>query len=255
MMHVKAPAIVFLTLALAAVPVSAQTVLFRDDFNGASLDTSKWSLGTWTLGRTQLGNAPVVSGGVARLPFDTFGFKGTEIASKALFARGAGLEIHARVKLNNLPSGLVTSIFTYNTANNLSDELDIEILTKQVNLTSGGDPILMTTWNDWNEANPTYGDGIHHWSFPTFVAGLDVNAWHTYTIRWLPGSTEWLLDGIQIASSVKAQPDLATYVRLNFWAPASGWTEAYQSTFKPARRAKDNVRYYYDVDWVEIRQL
>ncbi len=237
-------------------PTHAQTIIFRDDFNGTTLDSTKWSLGTWTLGRTQLGNAPVVSGGIARLPFDTYGLKGTEIGSKLQFARGTnGVEIEARVKLNNLPSGLVTSLFTYVSANNLSDEIDFEILSKQVNLTTGGDSILVTTWNNWSEASPTYNDGIHHWGVSQFVSGLDVNAWRTYTIRWLPDHTEWLLDGALLYSTNKALSDSATNVRLNFWAPASSWTDAYASTLKQARRPKDNVRYFYDVDWVEVRQL
>src|SRR6185295_2935357 len=102
-----------LALGLATSQGRAQTILLHDDFNGTTLNSSIWSLGTWQLGRTQLGNSPVVSGGVARLTFDTFQFRGTEIWSKANFARGNGLEIAARLKLNNLPSGLVTSLFTY----------------------------------------------------------------------------------------------------------------------------------------------
>ena len=73
-------------------------VLFQDDFSGSTLDGSKWSLGTWTLGRTGLGNAPVVAGGIASLQFDTYNpdspgtqFRGTEIYSNQSFARGAGL--------------------------------------------------------------------------------------------------------------------------------------------------------------------
>jgi beta-glucanase (GH16 family) len=240
---------------LIVAPAQAQTVIFHDEFDGTALDASKWNLGTWTLGRTHLGNSPVVADGIARLTFDTYGFKGTEIWSKSLFSLGSGLEIEARVRLNNLPSGLVTSLFTYNTSGRLSDEIDIEILSKQVNLSSGGDPILLTTWNDWSEARPTYDDGVHHWNIWQIIPGLDVNEWHDYTIRWLPGRTEWLLDGILVASSDKAQPNLSTYVRLNFWAPASSWTDAYDARLKPARRARDNVRHYYDVDWIEVRQL
>jgi beta-glucanase (GH16 family) len=252
---------VFCTLAIGALaalslaPAAAQTPLFRDDFNGTALDTTKWTLGTWRLGRTQLGNTPVVSGGIARLPFDTYQFRGCEIGTKAQFSRGNGLEITARVRLNNLPSGLVTSLFTYTTVNTLADEIDFEMLTKQVNASTTSDPILMTTWNDWNEASPTYGDGIHHWSTTQTIAGLNVNTWHTYTIRWLPTRTEWLLDGAVIGTTDKAQPNAPTNCRLNFWAAASGWTDAYDAALKPARRAKDNRRYFYDVDWVEVRQL
>ncbi|MFM7322658.1 MAG: hypothetical protein ACKO5K_14215, partial [Armatimonadota bacterium] len=84
--------------ATVGAPAHAQTVLWRDDFNGTSLDATKWNLGTWRLGRTQLGNSPVVGGGIARLTFDTYGFKGTEIWSKGLVSRGNGLEIAARVR-------------------------------------------------------------------------------------------------------------------------------------------------------------
>ena len=253
-----------LLLSLVVAPLaSAQTVLLRDDFSGKALNTSIWNLGTWKLGRTQLGNSPVVANNMARLTFDTYGFRGTEIWSKQTFARGNGLEIEARVKLNNLPSGLVTSIFTYayDTTNNVSDELDIEILSKQVNNTTGGDPVLFTTWNDWDELTGVYQDGVHHWSFSQFFANLDVNQWHTYVIRWLPGTatalprTEWLIDNQRVAWSEKAQPERDTPVRLNFWAPASGWTDAYSSSLSPARTSKSNVRYFYDVDYVEVRQL
>ena len=253
-----------LTLLLACIrPAPAQTVVLRDDFTGAALNTSLWNLGTWTLGRTQLGNSPVVANGIARLTFDTYGFRGTEIWSKQTFSRGNGLDIEARVKLNNLPSGLVTSIFTYayDTTKGLSDELDIEILSKQVNNTTGGDPVLFTTWNDWNELNGVYQDGVHHWSFSQFFPNFDVNQWHTYVIRWLPASgstpprTEWIIDGARVASSEMAQPDQDTPVRLNFWAPNSGWTDAYNSKLSPARASKNNVRYYYDVDYVEVRRL
>ena len=245
-----------ISLALVQVPAfAAGTVVFRDDFNSGQLDATRWGVGTWKLGRTQLGNVPVVSGGIAQLRFDTYRFTGSEIYTKANFARGNGVEFEARVRMNHLPSGLVTSSFTYNTLNTLSDELDIEFLSKQINLSSGGAPMLLTTWNNWDEAHPTYGDCIHHCSQSVFVNGLDVNAFHTYTIRWLPDHTEWWVDGVLKASSNQAQPDLATPFRINFWAPASSWTDAYDANLKPAPNKRQNKAYYYDVDWVEIRQL
>lgn len=233
-----------------------QTVIFRDDFSGTALNQQAWGIGTWKVGRTQLGNAPTVANGMARLNFDTYRFRGTEIYSKALFSKGTGIEFEARIRLNQLPSGLVPAFFTYiyDNATNKSDELDIEILTKQVNLKTGGDPVLFTSWNNWDENSPTYQDGIHHWSIDQFLAGLDVNVWHTYIIRWLPTSTQWLIDGVVVATSDKAQPDAATPLRLNFWAPASGWTEAYSSSLSPTTSA-NNKRYTYDVDWVEVRRL
>ncbi|CAN5120304.1 hypothetical protein BH11PSE14_BH11PSE14_00370 [soil metagenome] len=243
---------------LAATACSAQangTVVFRDDFNGSQLNASAWGVGTWKLGRTQLGNVPVVSGGIAQLRFDTYRLTGAEIYSKSNYDLQNGVEFEARVRMNQLPSGLVTSLFTYNTLNAKSDELDIEVLSKQVNLASGGAPLLLTTWNDWDEASPTYGDGVHHASQSALVAGLDVNQFHTYTIRWLPGRTEWLVDGVQVASSTLAQPDLATPIRLNFWAPASSWSDAYDARLKLVSTKRQNKSYYYDIDWVEVRRL
>lgn len=240
----------------ASSPASAAgTVVLRDDFNGSKLNTTTWGVGTWKLGRTQLGNVPAVSGGLARLSFSNQGLKGSEIYTKTNFARGNGVEFEARLRLNSLPSGLVAAIFTYNTANTLSDELDIEILSKQVAAASGGAPVLFTTWNDWNEAQPSYDDGIHHASKTQFVPGLDVNQFHTWVIRWLPGKTEWLLDGVLVATQTLAQPDLATPLRLNLWAPASGWTDAYDASLRSENNKKRAKTWAYDVDWIEVRRL
>lgn len=243
-------------LALSAAPaLAAGTVLFRDDFDAGQLDATRWVVADWKLGRTQLGNVPVLSGGLAQLRFDTYRLTGTEILTTSSYPIGNGVEFEARVRLNYLPSGLVAAMFTYNAQNSLSDEIDIEILSKQVNASVGGAPLLFTTWNDWNESSPTYDDGIHHSSRSVFVNGLDVNAFHTYVIRWLPGRTEWWLDDVLLASSTLAQPDLATPFRINFWAPAAGWTSAYDPSLKAAKNARQNRSYYVDVDWVEIRAL
>ena len=238
-----------------ASALAAGTVVLRDDFNANQINAATWGIGTWKLGRTQLGNVPVVAGGIAQLSFNTYRFTGSEIYSKTNFALGNGVEFEARVRSNQLPSGLVTSFFTYNTQNNVADELDIEFLSKQVNLSANGAPMLMTTWNDWNEATPTYGDGVHHSSQSRVIPGLDVNLFHTYTIRWLPGKTEWLVDGVLVASSTLAQPNLETPIRINFWAPASSWTDAYDSQLKVVNTRRQAQVYYYDIDWVEVRRL
>jgi len=58
-----------------------------------------------------------------------------------------------------------------------------------------------------------------------------------------------------VASSTQAQPDLATPLRLNFWAPASGWTDAYDSSLKSVNNEKQARTWYYDADRVEARRL
>ncbi|MGR8980436.1 MAG: glycoside hydrolase family 16 protein [Gammaproteobacteria bacterium] len=96
---------------------------------------------------------------------------------------------------------------------------------------------------------------MHHASLEAFAGDLDINAFHTFTIRWLPDQTEWYIDGLLIESSDQAQPDMAAPFRINFWAPAGGWSEAYYAGLKPVNNKRKNQRYYYDVDWVEIRRL
>jgi beta-glucanase (GH16 family) len=245
-----------LALLLAATGAhAAGTVVLRDDFNGSSLNSATWGVGTWKLGRTRLGGVPAVSGGIARLPFTNYRLTGCEIYTKQQFALGNGVEFEARIRFGPLPKGLVTSVFTYNTLGALSDEIDIEFLSKQVATTTGGTPVQLTTWNDWDEAHPTYGDGIHHWSVSSIVAGLDMKLFHTWTIRWLPGRVEWLVDGVLVATSTKALPDLQAPMRLNFWAPASSWTEAYDASLKSVANKRQAQTWTYDVDWIEVRQL
>ncbi|WP_374331321.1 glycoside hydrolase family 16 protein [Aestuariivirga sp.] len=235
----------------------AATVLMRDDFSGTRLKSSIWNVGDWMQGRSQLGNIPIVGGGHARLYFDTYRFRGTEIYTTQTFSRGAGIEVEARCRLNRIPPGLITSLFTYifdDTAN-AADEIDIELITKQLGQTPGGAPVNFTTFNDWQKGTSVYQDGIRNFTVVQTVAGLNVNKWHTYLIRWLPDRTEWLIDGKIVATSSIAQPDAAQRVHLDFWAPAADWPDAYDSRLQPAAAPRRNARYFFDVDYVEVRSL
>jgi lysophospholipase L1-like esterase len=243
------------------------TILFRDDFDGPGLDAAKWSLGTWMLGRTRLGNSPVVSGGIARLKFDTFNaadpsrsFRGTEIFSHALFTRGQGIELEARVRVNAMPAGLVSSFFTYvfrqTGGVDYSDEIDFEFLSKQIaSSPATSDPVLTTTWNNWNNTTQIYTDPNTYNSQSVSVTGLNLAQFNTVLIRWLPDRVEWRVNGQLVRVATTAVPDEATPIRLNFWAPASGWTDAYSNKLTPAKNVRQNQTYYYDVDYVEVRTI
>lgn len=245
----------FLGLCSVLQPAAgwSQTVLFREDFDGTTLDRTRWSVATWKLGQTRFGNTPLIADGVARLTFDTEGLKGTEIDTKTSFTLGTGLEFETRMKLNPLPSGLVCAAFTYQAKNGSSDEIDFEILTKQLNLQRPATPVLCSAWNDWREAVPVYNDGKFHHSQTIPQPELDANEWHTWTIRWLPDQVIWLVDGKEIARTTQAVPDAPTPFRLNLWAPSPGWTEAYDPALKSTTK-EENQRYFMDIDWVEVRQ-
>lgn len=246
---------------------AAPAVLFREDFNGSSLDTAKWTVGTWMLGRTQLGNVPELSAGIARLKFDTFNpasparsFRGTEIGTKAEFEVGSGIEFEARVRVNALPSGLVTSFFTYvfRTAGTMtfSDEIDFEFLSTQINRSPANSaPVLTTTWNDWNNITPDYTNLATYNSQSANVPGMDLSQFNKIIIRWLPGRVEWIVNGQLIRTATTAVPDEKTNIRLNFWAPASGWTDAYSNKLVFAKNARQNQTFYYEVDYVEVRTI
>src|SRR4051812_12716085 len=99
-------AIVVATVGLFAAR-APRSVLFFDDFTGSTLNSSNWGVGTWQLGRSQLGNTPTVAGGIASLRMDTYNpanttlLRGTEIDSRQLFSPGtSGIDIEARVRIN-----------------------------------------------------------------------------------------------------------------------------------------------------------
>jgi hypothetical protein len=128
--------------------------IFRDDFLGTSLDSTRWSVDSHTEGRSQFGSSRIINGGIARLTFNTFKFKGTEIYTKKLFSPGTyGLEIEARTRLATpLPSGLTTSFFTYfEKASGAADGIEINLLTKQINQGAAKTPIDLETYDDFTD--------------------------------------------------------------------------------------------------------
>lgn len=240
--------------------------LMRDDFTGTSLNSSIWGIGTWSLDRTQLGFTPAVTGGIAQLRLDTYNpnnpggsFKGTEIWTNAQYAVGtAGLEMEARVQVNPLPDGLVTSFFTYAARTNfnppLADEIDFEDLSKQDNAAAAGSkPILLTTWNDYRTDGSNFGDPNVHNSVPVIASGVNLAQYNTYRIRWLGNRVEWYVNDVLVRTATQAVATDPMNVRLNFWAPASEWSDAYSAALQPTSSAAANKTYLYNVDWVAIR--
>jgi beta-glucanase (GH16 family) len=264
----RSPFWIALTAAVATTPAVRAADLFRDDFNGAALDTGNtWNIGNWQLGRTQLGLTPSLSGGNAELLHDTYNpsnpggtFKGTEIYSQKLFTRGSGPEFEARVRTNTpMPSGLVTSFFTYNFvpgSPNLADEIDFEFLTQQINASAAGtDPVLATTWNNYRTNGTNFDDPNVHSSQNINVTPLDLSQFNTFKIRWLPDRVEWYVNDVPLRTSLYAVPDLAAPIRANFWAPAGDWPDAYNMNFKPTATLAANQSYKYDVDYIAVRRM
>ena len=236
--------------------VQSSETLFRDDFLNSTLDQTLWGVADWKLGRTQLGLEPELKQGIARLSFQTLELAGTEIYTRRVFSRESGLEIKVRARFGKNPPGLVSGIFTYTTGTDgLSDEIDIEFLSKSTSISRNQLPLLLSTWRQWDEANGDLGDVAHHWSTHISLAGSDPWAWHEYAIRWLPDSTQWFVDQKLVASSFQAQPDQPTRIHFNLWAPSASWALAYSAFLTPSPDPRVNLKYFFDLDWIEVNRL
>jgi beta-glucanase (GH16 family) len=240
--------------------------LLRDDFDGASLDQSKWGIGTWLLGRTQLAFTPQVTGGMARLRLDTYNpgntslLRGSEILSDLSFTRGSGLEYEARVRTNPVAAGgTVTSFFTYIAdagSPPLADEIDFEWLSKHINASPGtSDPVLATTWNNYRTDGSNFGDPNIHSSVNVDVANLNLATFNTFKIRWLPDRVQWYVNDVPIRTAKFAVPDAPAPIRANFWAPNTDWGDAYSAALQPVNNAGANTTFLYDIDHIAVRRI
>ena len=260
----RARLLLLLALALAA-PASAQ-VLFQDNFDGTSIDPHTWAVARWNLGRTNFGLAPTVVDGVATLHLDTYaptaplGFMGTEIWSLQQFNIGNGLEMSARVRTNALPDGIVSSFFADNFRSTPgggidNNEIDFEALSSQNNHQQGSSTLALTTWHDWGTAGSAYFDNVHHSSQYVTTPGLDLSQFNTYTIRWLPDHTEWLVNGQLLRSTPLAHAQGPMELHFNFWAASPKWIEANSPTLLPAASALLGQDFTYDIDSVTVKAI
>ena len=237
---------------------SVPDALLRDDFSGSSLDSSTWFMpvgaGTF-LGRTQLrppSESLAVANGVIRLRLDTYNptaltpgdsFWGSEIVSNTIFPRGAGLSFSTRARLvGPIPGGMVASLFSYMTQSGLHDEIDVELLSNDL-----ASPRVLT--NVFNNDNFTVPG---HPLFAT-VPGFSLTDFNLYRVDWLSDRVRWWINGILVREDLVNVPDDPMTIRLNLWAPSSTFAAAYNAALQPVDNAGANQTFFYDVDFVEVR--
>ena len=182
-----------------AAASAATQVLLRDDFDGSALDTTKWFMPTGDgtfFGRTQIRPPSVpltVGGGRIRLQLDTYNpsamvpgdsFFGSEIDTLDTYEVGLGLEFEARMRfVAPLPGGLVGALFSFVfLPPDRRDEIDIELLSND--LVASEERVLTNVFEDDDFSQPVAK------AFAP-VAGLDLSAFNTYTVRWSPDRVEW----------------------------------------------------------------
>lgn len=260
--------------------------MLRDGFGGTSLDGNLW--GTYdesqSLQRTRFGFSPQIisEGGLsfARLQLDSYNpdfrgqFKGTELFSRRRFARGNGLEISARLRAPNLPPGIIFAFFgiydrftgTPSDATYLKDEIDFEFLTAQQEQFSPGgkrNRLYLNIWDRWNLRD---GFDIDDIDTPTSVrtdktyalakdASYDYANWNTYTLRWFPDRTEYYLNGVLERTEREVRPTESLSVHFNMWTGTPDFNQACSASLVPATSAGANKSYFFDVDFVTVRDI
>ncbi|MEM6329365.1 MAG: family 16 glycosylhydrolase [Planctomycetota bacterium] len=269
-------AAVLAALANPADHLAAQEVLFEDAFDGAgNVDTTQWRLpfdteGTF-VGRTQFRGDPAVDfpqqvGGSAILTLDTLsGFdpgnalEGHDLITRRNFARGGGLIIEARMRLDptSLPAGVggvVNGFFLFDVTrdsppggNNLvRDEIDWELLSNEV--VSGGQRPATNFWNEGPFVGPGSGGDLQFHS-----QGVDLTQFNDYRVEWTPSSIQWFVNGSLVRSQFTDIPDDPMELHFNLWAADAGFTSAFDNNLQPSSTTNQEIR--AEVDHVRVTRF
>ncbi|MEM7627396.1 MAG: family 16 glycosylhydrolase [Planctomycetota bacterium] len=252
-------------------------VLLSDDFNGTgNIDTATWRLpfgeeGTF-LGQTQLKLDPATQlpqqvGGSAVLELDTFfpddpgnAFFGHEFISRQNFARGGGLRVEYRARLDptSLPAGVggvVNGLFLFGTPQDVGgelvrDEIDVaELLTNEV--VSGQNRVFTNVFDD----DPFTGAAAAGDSEFTAPGLVDLTQFNDYAVEWTPSSVDYFVNGALVRSESTVVPDAPQTVRANLWAVDAGFAEAFDAALTPAATAGANQTIRAEIDSIEVSRF
>jgi hypothetical protein len=238
-------------------------VLFHDGFDGTGLDSKQWLVGQWGQQRTMLDQAPTIANGMATLRLNTFDvgtpgllFSGSEIFTQSAFPVGNGLEMQARVRMNALPDGIVTSFFADNFQPNDNNETDFEALSSQYHQAApAGSSLLLSTWHHWGAPDSHYFDQVHHADRAVTVPNFDPSQFNTLTIQYYPDMTRWLVNGQTVWQTTAAHPEGPMHVHFNIWAAGPQWAKAYSPTLLTTVDPLFDRSFTYDIDSVTVTAL
>lgn len=196
-------------------PGSGWSLVFSDEFNGTSLDTSKWHTCYWwatdwnQTGCSNEGNGELewyqpgqvtVSNGLLNLKAEKrsvkagFPYISGMVSSHDKFDYTYGYA-EARVKV---PKGKgLWPAFWMEPIRHWPPEIDMmEIL--------GHDPSTVYMTLHWGSNSATHKSQTGSWRGPDFSAGF-----HTFAVDWRPGLAVWYVDGVErfrMTSNVAAEP-------------------------------------------------
>ena len=238
------------TATVTPLPTSTATpqgLIFSDEFDANTLDSSKWNT-HYFWGRTNSDNneeeyyaddAFDFTGTYLRLRADRrdmagFHYTSGMISSHDKFSFQYGyIEIRARVPAGK---GLWPAFWLLPASKEYTSEIDIlEVL--------GQEPtkVYMTNWS----LNPDgSGDGF---PIQSSYSGPDFSqAFHTFAVRWAPDSIIWYVDGQQRFQTSQAVPQQPMYIIANLAVGGSWPGSPNSNTPFPS---------YYDIDYIRVYQL
>jgi beta-glucanase (GH16 family) len=197
----------------AATPTSAASgwvETFLEDFNGATLDPTKWNIGShWRGSELYVPDNVRIQDGRLRLEsrrqtyssqgrsFDyTSGYVDTRGKFSQLYGR---FEVRARLPKGN---GIWPAHWLMPQDGSTRPEIDImELL--------GGYPSTVHMSNHWGTAEKPE-DVTRSFTGPNFSTDF-----HTFTLEWEPGQLRWLVDGILRVTTTDGVPTVPMYLILN----------------------------------------
>jgi cellulose synthase/poly-beta-1,6-N-acetylglucosamine synthase-like glycosyltransferase len=211
---------------------------FDDEFNGNSLDLSKWSVSNGVEGiydrplQVYVPDEVSVQNGYLRIRTEQRSYRGYpytsgEIWSMNKFAQKYGrFEVRCRFPVNE---GTWSATYLLPADNTWPPEIDI---TEFI----GKDPDNIYFTNHYKDFF-----GNHRWDSENFPVE-HLGKWHVYTIEWGPGDLRWFVDGVQKREVTRYVSDVPMFLRINT-AVGGDFAGDPTSTGWPQ---------YYDVDYVRV---
>jgi beta-glucanase (GH16 family) len=224
---------------------SGWALTFNDDFDGASLDTTKWSHRLPGVRNDAINTANAVSVGGGALTITTYTDAGTNytgmIGTQDKFAQAYGY-FETRMKFNSAPGQwsafwLTSPVYDGNVGNPALYGTEIDVVEHRA-VNRDNDDLL----NRYVSAVHWDGYAAAHQQSARTHGPLDTlgnGSWHTYALRWSPTGYEFYFDDALLwtqTQAVSARPEymiLSSEVRDAHWAgtvPAGGYGSLATST-------------------------
>jgi len=182
-------------------------------------------------------------------------FLGTDLITKRNFARGGGLRMTTRMRVDAptaAQGGMVAAAFMFDVTrgtapDQVRDEIDHELIT---NFSSGSAPrdTLTNVWNDGNFASPGAPQVV------TNPVGFNVTAFNDYRTDWTPSGVKYYVNDVLVRTETSVVPDDPMRAHWNFWAPDNTFGAAFNAALAPSATGPGTT-YRMEIDQVKIERL